>query len=114
MQEALPFYERLLPALGFTRRYDGPGWKVFATEDALPAAAYFGLVEAPDHVANDNRIAFWAPDAEEVDRIAALMRSGGGTSISGPKRMPYGPDYYAVYFCDPSGNALEVYHRQAS
>ena len=30
MDEALPFYEALLPALGFRERYDGPKWKVFA------------------------------------------------------------------------------------
>jgi hypothetical protein len=25
--------------------------------------------------------------------------------------MPYGPGYYAVFFADPSGNRLEIYHR---
>jgi catechol 2,3-dioxygenase-like lactoylglutathione lyase family enzyme len=111
--EALPFYEELLPALGFTRRYHGPDWKVFGTEDAFPAAAYFAITEAVDHVPNASRIAFWAVDAGEVDRIAAVVRAGGGREISGPKPMPYGPDYYAVYFSDPSGNRFEVYHRLA-
>lgn len=111
MSDALPFYEALLPALGFTERYHGAEWKVFATEDALPAAAYFGIVESADHIPNANRIAFWAADAAEVDRIAAVVEAAGGREMSGPKRMPYGPDYYAVYFCDPSGNRFEVYHR---
>jgi catechol-2,3-dioxygenase len=31
--------------------------------------------------------------------------------LSGPKDIPYGPGYYAVYFNDPSGNRLEIYHR---
>lgn len=113
MSEALPFYEALLPALGFTQPYHGADWKVFGTEEALPAAAYFGITESADHVPNENRIAFWAADAAEVDRIAAVVESAGGTEISGPKRMPYGPDYYAVYFSDPSGNRFEVYHRLA-
>jgi catechol-2,3-dioxygenase len=39
MAEALPFYEALLPVLGFTQRYDGPEWKVFATTDRPPSAA---------------------------------------------------------------------------
>jgi predicted enzyme related to lactoylglutathione lyase len=113
MGEALPFYEVLLPSLGFTERYHGPEWKVFATGDALPAAAYFGIVESADHVPNANRIAFWATDTAEVDRIASVVASAGGREISGPKSMPYGPDYYAVFFCDPCGNRFEVYHRLA-
>jgi hypothetical protein len=40
MPEALPFYEALLPALGFTRPYHWPEWKVWATEQPPPAAAY--------------------------------------------------------------------------
>ena len=35
--ERLPFYEALPPALGFTRRYDGGEWRVFATELPPPA-----------------------------------------------------------------------------
>ena len=112
--EALPFFEALLPALGFTARYDGPEWKVFATEEgALPATAYFGIVESSGHVANENRIAFWVTDRATVDRIASIVATAGGREISGPKEMPYGPDYYAVFFCDPCGNRFEVYHRLA-
>jgi predicted enzyme related to lactoylglutathione lyase len=111
MDEALPFYEALLPALGFRERYDGPKWKVFASGDSLPAGAYFGIVESAEHVPNENRIAFWASDAAEVDQIAATVKSAGGREISGPKSMPYGPDYYALYFADPCGNRFEVYHR---
>jgi catechol 2,3-dioxygenase-like lactoylglutathione lyase family enzyme len=111
MEDALPFYDVLLPALGFSERYHGGEWKVFATGDALPAAAYFGIIESPGHVPNENRIAFWAGDAGEVDRLAALVETVGGREISGPKPMPYGPDYYAVYFADPCRNQFEIYHR---
>jgi catechol 2,3-dioxygenase-like lactoylglutathione lyase family enzyme len=111
MAAALPFYEALLPALGLTQRFHGPDWKVFANHVDLPSTAYFGIVESPDHVANENRIAFWVAAPVEVDRLAALVESAGGREISGPKRMPYGPDYYAVYFEDPSGNRFEIYHR---
>ncbi len=113
MKDALPFYDALLPALGFTERYHGPEWKVFATGDALPAAAYFGIVESADHAPNENRIAFWAGDAEEVDRLASVVEAAGAREMSGPKRMRYGPDYYAVYFSDPCGNRFEIYHRLA-
>jgi catechol 2,3-dioxygenase-like lactoylglutathione lyase family enzyme len=111
MAEALAFYEALLPALGFTRRYDGPEWKVFATEVPPPAAAYFGITESASHVPNENRIAFWAADRSEVERIAEIVAGAGGQGVSGPKQMPYGPGYYTVYFTDPGGNPFEVYHR---
>ena len=113
MAQALPFYEALLPGLGFTQRYDGPEWKVFATTDPPPSTAYFGITESRGHTANENRIAFWAADGEEVDRIAGLLEGAGAREVSGPKPMPYGPGYYAVYFADPSGNQLEVYVRPA-
>jgi hypothetical protein len=32
--------------------------------------------------------------------------------MSGPKSMPFGPDYDAVFFPDPCGNRFEVYFRQ--
>jgi catechol 2,3-dioxygenase-like lactoylglutathione lyase family enzyme len=109
--DALPFYEALLPALGFTQRYDGGGWHVFATTDELPAAAYFGITESAGHTPNENRIAFWASGRAEVERLAEVVAAAGATDLSGPKEMPYGPGYYAVYFADPPGNRFEVYHR---
>jgi predicted enzyme related to lactoylglutathione lyase len=110
MSAALPFYEALLPALGFTRRYDGGDWRVFATELPPPAAAYFGITESAEFTPNENRIAFWAADRAEVDRLAEVV-AATGAALSGPKDMPYGPGYYAFYFTDPAGNRFEVYHR---
>jgi catechol 2,3-dioxygenase-like lactoylglutathione lyase family enzyme len=50
-------------------------------------------------------------DDADVDRVAAVARDAGALELSGPKEMPYGPGYYAVYFADPCGNRYEVYHR---
>jgi catechol 2,3-dioxygenase-like lactoylglutathione lyase family enzyme len=111
MQAALPFYEALLPELGFTHRFHGPEWKVWAAEAPLPATAYFAVVEDAGHRPTASRIAFWADSAEEVDRLAAVARDAGALGVSGPKRMPYSPGYYAAFFADPSGNPLEIYHR---
>ncbi len=113
VEEALAFYEAWLPALGFTEPYQGAEWKVFATTGELPATAYFAFVESREHAPNENRIAFRASGRAEVDRVAALVAEAGATELSGPKEMPYGPDYYAVFFADPSGNRFEVYHRLA-
>src|SRR5499427_403869 len=106
---AQPFYDALLPALGFTQRYHGEVWKVWATTDPLPGTAYFGVTESAEHSANENRIAFSVATREDVERVAAVARDAGALELSGPKEMPYGPGYYAVFFADPSGNRLEVY-----
>ena len=103
----------MLPALGFTEQYHSEQWKVWATSEPPPATAYFAIIESPGHAPNENRIAFHAESAGEVDRIADVARAAGATELSGPKPMPYGPGYYAVYFADPSGNRLEVYIRPA-
>lgn len=114
LASAVPFYAALLPALGFTLEFHGEEWKVWATEDELPGAAYFAVTEDADHAANANRVAFWAASADEVDRLAAVVRDAGGRITGGPRQCPeYGGNYYAVYFEDPSGNRLEVVHRTA-
>jgi catechol 2,3-dioxygenase-like lactoylglutathione lyase family enzyme len=105
------FYDLLLPELGLTERYHGEKWKVWAATDPLPGTAYFAVTESPGHVANENRIAFSVARADDVDRVAAVAREAGALDLSGPKKMPYGPGYYAVFFADPSGNRLEVYVR---
>jgi catechol 2,3-dioxygenase-like lactoylglutathione lyase family enzyme len=109
---AFPFYETLLPELGFGLRYHSDEWKVWvAPEPPLPATQYFGITQSDGHVANENRIAFWVASAAEVDRLASVARDAGATELSGPKEMPYGPGYYAVFFADPCGNRLEIYVR---
>jgi len=113
LDAALPFYEALMPALGFTQTYHGGGWMVWATTMELPGASYFGIIESAGHVPNENRVAFWAASAQEVDRLAEVVRDAGATELSGPKEMPYTPGYYAVYFADPSGNRYEIYVRPA-
>jgi catechol 2,3-dioxygenase-like lactoylglutathione lyase family enzyme len=112
MDDARPFYDALLPELGFTGEPPGGDWMVWDADGELPSAAYFAITEDPDHVPNANRIAFWAADRETVDRVAILMRNVGATITSGPKEYPeYSAAYYALFFEDPSGNKLEVVFR---
>jgi glyoxylase I family protein len=101
------FYDVLLPCLGYTERYHGGAWKVWA---ASPTD-YVGVTESDAHVANENRVAFVVGSREEVDAAAEAARRAGAGELSGPKEMPYGPGYYAVYFADPSANRIEVYIR---
>jgi catechol 2,3-dioxygenase-like lactoylglutathione lyase family enzyme len=111
LDAAVAFYGSLLPALGLTERHDGDVWKAWSTTDPLPSTAYFAVTEERGHAPNANRIAFWVESPEEVDRLAEVARHAGAAELSGPKPLPYGPGYYAVFFADPAGNRLEIYVR---
>lgn len=105
---AAPFYETLLPALGFVRRVQVEGWLQFEAVDHQ-VREFFGITEAPGHVANENRISFWAATVEDVDHIAEAAREAGARHMEGP--LPYERGYYAAFFEDPCGNKFEVCHR---
>ncbi len=108
LDAALAFYSKFLPALGFRHR-GGRIFSVFSADGSSPQRPWFGFIKDRNHRPNTNRIAFWAENREEVDRLGAVVREAGGRNISGPRDCPeYNPTYYAVFFEDPSGNCLEV------
>lgn len=108
LKKATPFYETLLPALGFTRRVEIDGWLQFEAGGG-EITEFVGVTESLHHVPNENRIAFWAESNERVNQVAEVARKAGAQNIEGP--MIYAPNYYAVFFEDPCGNRLEVCHR---
>lgn len=110
LADARPFYQVLLPALGFTRKLDIEDWLQFETEGTGRATEFFGVTESPQHVANESRIAFWADSTTEVDRLADLVVRAGARNVEGPDYHE-GPGYYAVFFEDPCGNRLEICNR---
>ena len=110
LSEARPFYEMLLPALGFTREAKIEGWLQFEAAGADGATEFFGVTESPQHVANECRIAFWADTISEVDKLAQIVVRAGARNVEGPM-MYEAPHYYAVFFGDPCGNRFEVCYR---
>jgi predicted enzyme related to lactoylglutathione lyase len=109
LKDATPFYEILLPTLGFTRRVEVEDWLQYESTGES-AGAFFGVTESSTHVANENRIAFWAESNGEVDRLAGIALDAGARNVEGP--MLYEPGSYAVFFEDPCGNRFEVCHRE--
>lgn len=105
---ARAFYDKLLPALGFTQPADIPDWVSYNADGAGPTE-FFGFTESPGHVANENRIAFWAESHSEVESFLPLLREIGARNIEGPLYEDEG--YYAIFFEDPFGNRLEICHR---
>ena len=110
LEEARPFYEALLPALGFDRPANIAGWVQFESSSENGTAEFFGLTESPGHVANESRIAFWATSVDEVDRLARIATDAGARNCEGPSHES--PTYYAFFFEDSSGNRFEICHRK--
>jgi predicted lactoylglutathione lyase len=110
LAEARPFYEAILPALGFTRNVKIEGWLQFEAAGTDGATEFFGVTESSRHIANECRIAFWADSTSEVDRLAEIVVRAGARNVEGPGNYE-GHGYYAVFFEDHSGNRLEICHR---
>jgi len=112
-QQAMKFYEKLLPALGFTRDRSDDTWGTFYSTGKDKPSEFFGFTEDRHHQPNGTRISFWADNREEVDRIAALVREIGGKNLEGPEVCAeYSPGYYGFFFEDPDGNKLEICFRE--
>ncbi|HYG24322.1 MAG TPA: VOC family protein [Verrucomicrobiae bacterium] len=103
---ATPYYESLLPALGFTQPVQIEGWLQFEAGEFEP---FVGVTESRTHVANENRVAFRANSCDEVDQLSEVVRRAGSRNIEGP--MDYETNYYALFFEDPWGNRFEICHR---
>jgi catechol 2,3-dioxygenase-like lactoylglutathione lyase family enzyme len=109
LAEVTPFYETLLPVLGFTRKVEVDGWLQY--EDPMEiAGGFFGVTASPGHVANENRIAFRADSVAEVEELAEIAVNAGARNLEGP--MPYDEGYHAVFFEDPAGNRFEICYRE--
>ena len=85
LDEARPFYETLLPALGFTYDVRIEHWLQFEAAGADGATELFGVTESSRHVANECRIAFWADSPSEVDRLAEIIVRGGSAECRRPR-----------------------------
>ena len=111
--DATEFYREFLPAIGLTEPWEGEEWRGNSALGTFPSKPFFGFTEDPNHQPNGTRIAFWVNSSAEVDRVAEIIQRAGAKNIEGPLSNPeYNETYYAVFFDDPSGNRLEVVHRQ--
>ena len=111
LARSIPFYEKVLGALGF-RRVPHATYVVWAN-----AHLAIGLRPAERDAAFDryrvglHHLALRVRSRDEVDRFHDLLVREGITVLDPPAEYPeYGPRYYAVFFADPDGMKLEVVH----
>jgi len=123
MRVAVPFYDRLLPLLGFAPRsrveafmeehekhvveYEHPRL-AFAITSPRRAFASEGIHRRKPGALH--HLAFRATSRAEVDRLHSQLKAIGATIVSPPREYPdyRPPGYYALFFKDPEGMKYEI------
>ena len=123
MAVAVPFYDRLLPLLGFDLKnqssavierhekhvvsYEHPRLGFAITS---PRRAFAGETINRRKPGALHHLAFRATSRAEVDRLHLELKAMGATIVSPPREYPeYTPaGYYALYFKDPEGIKYEI------
>jgi catechol 2,3-dioxygenase-like lactoylglutathione lyase family enzyme len=123
MSVAVPFYDKLLPLLGFdlgkrsSARIDEHEKSVVSYEHprlgfsiTSPRRAFMGDTINRRKPGSLHHLAFRAPSRDDVDRLHAEITRIGATIVSAPREYPeYTPaGYYAFYFKDPGGIKYEI------
>jgi len=123
MAVAVPFYDKLLPLLGFDvqRRvsavmnehekhvvqYDHPRLGFAITS---PRRAFAGDAMSRRRPGALHHLAFKATSRTEVDRLHSELKRIGATIVSPPREYPEytPPGYYALFFKDLEGIKYEI------
>lgn len=125
MSVAVPFYDMLLPLLGFDPKrkssavieshemhvveYMHPrlGFAITSPRKAFAADAVERRSPGALH-----HLAFRAESRAEVDRLHRELQEIGASIVSPPREYPeyVPPGYYALFFKDPGGIKYEIVH----
>ena len=122
MAKAEPFYDKLMPILGFDLKKKGGG---FVEAHDFHVVEYFhenlivGINSPRESFKHENvhrrkpgslhHLAFRAESKEEVDDVFEEIKAIGANIVDGPSYFPqHGEQYYALFFKDPDGIKLEV------
>ena len=120
---AAPFYDRLLPLLGFDLRhrseatFDEHEKHVISYEHprlgfaiTSPREAFAGEPMNRRKPGALHHLAFRAESRADVDRLHLQLQAIGATIVSPPREYPeYTPaGYYALFFKDPEGIKYEI------
>jgi catechol 2,3-dioxygenase-like lactoylglutathione lyase family enzyme len=123
MNVAVPFYDKLLPLLGFDlqRRvtavmeehdkevvqYEHPRLGFAITS---PRKAFAGETMNRRKPGSLHHLAFKATSRAEVDRLHSELKAIGATIVSPPREYPEytPPGYYALFFKDLEGMKYEI------
>jgi len=111
LARSTPFYDQVLPLLGFRRIDDapeGPIWAGESVEVGLQAARASSAATHDRYAPGLHHLAFTAPSREAVDEAHARLAALDIPILDPPADYPeYCEGYYALFFADPDGLKLE-------
>jgi len=126
MAVAEPFYDKLMPILGFDLSQKIKGRVAANDFDVVEyhhPSLIFGI-NSPREAFNKesvhrrkpgslHHLAFKAKSREEVDRLYLKIKETGATIVNLPKLYPqHGDSYYALFFKDPNGIKYELVYEE--
>jgi len=126
LEVAEPFYDKLMPVLGFDLSRKSRGWvekHEFDVVEYFHPLLIFGINSPRSLFKNDtvhrrkpgalHHLAFKARSREEVDEVYMQIKEIGATIVEEPKFFPqHGESYYALFFKDPEGIKYEVVYEE--
>jgi hypothetical protein len=114
LAQARPVWDALMHIIGAETVDRGAQGLRYVRRDADGVRTQFVILHPRDDAARGGfRIAFEGTSHEQIDEIAAAVRSAGAKNVDGPGYHPENdPTFYGVFFEDGCGTALEVCHHR--
>jgi catechol 2,3-dioxygenase-like lactoylglutathione lyase family enzyme len=111
VEEALPFFDAVLGAIGWERGEPSGGWAFYGPKGGAPC---LGVCRPHDgqepRAGNGIMVALKSHDHAGVQAAHAAALANGGADEGGPGfRPPEGTEFYGAYFRDPVGNKFCIY-----
>ncbi|MFN3515091.1 MAG: VOC family protein [Phenylobacterium sp.] len=111
VEGALPFYDAVLGAVDYERKFLDGGWAGYGPAggeaDTFICPPFDGQAA---RAGNGIMIAFKAPSTEAVKAAHAAALANGGTDEGAPgPRPPESTSFFGAYMRDPTGNKIAVY-----
>ena len=113
VEDAMPFYDAVLGAIGYERQFFDSGWAGYGLKgqeaNTFICPPFDGQ---PARGGNGIMIAFRGPTKEAVDAAHAAALAHGGTDEGAPGPRPAdSSNFYGAYVRDPTGNKIAIFTR---
>jgi len=111
VEEAMPFYDALLGAIGYERQFFDAGWAGYGPKgqdaNTFICPPFDGQ---PARGGNGIMIAFKGESKEAVAAAHAAALAHGGTDEGAPGPRPAdSTSFYGAYVRDPTGNKISIF-----
>jgi catechol 2,3-dioxygenase-like lactoylglutathione lyase family enzyme len=109
--DALPFYDEVLGAVGYSRGPFEGGWAFYTSKTGGDIGICKPFDGQPARGGNGIMVAFKAETKDAVQAAYDAALANGGTNEGAPgMRPPEGTSFYGAYVRDPDGNKLCIFH----